>query len=125
MFIAIGLVRLVAVALGLQAVVVVLQSPAVGKAIAEAALEVPFGVRIFLTIIFGEVRLRPVAGVNRSALELTKSAYNKKVDEADGMSNRKEAEKHVAASKAHYDAAREDLCRAEQAFADFSEHDFR
>lgn len=63
--------------------------------------------------------------VRRSALELTKSAYNKKVDEADGMSNRKEAEKHVAASKALYDAAREDLCRAEQAFADFNEHDFR
>lgn len=63
-FITIGLVRLVVVALGLQAVVVVLQSPFVGKAVAETALEVPFGARIFLSTVpnfFG-----PVAGINRS-----------------------------------------------------------
>lgn len=50
MFIAIGLVGFVVVALSLQAVVVVLQSPFIRKAITQAALEIPFGVRIFLSI---------------------------------------------------------------------------
>lgn len=61
----------------------------------------------------------------RGALELARKTYNMKVDEADGMPNRKEAEKHVAVSKELYDRARENLLCAEQALADFAEHDFR
>ena len=65
-FIAIGLVGFVVVALSLQAVVVVLQSPFVRKAIAQAALEIPFGVRIFLAIPVLECSFVPITGVNRS-----------------------------------------------------------
>ena len=61
----------------------------------------------------------------RGAVDIARKTYNMKVDEADGMPSRKEAEKHVAASKELYDRARENLCRAEQALADFTEHDFR
>lgn len=61
----------------------------------------------------------------RGAVEIARKTYNMKVDEADGMSNRKEAEKHVADSKELYDRARENLFHAEQAFADFADHDFR
>ena len=64
-FIAIGLVGFVVVALSLQAVVVVLQSPFVRKAITQAALEIPFGVRIFLSIPL-EYSFVPITGVNRS-----------------------------------------------------------
>lgn len=61
----------------------------------------------------------------RGAVEIARKTYNMKVDEADGMSNRKEAEEHVAYTKEIYDRARENLLRAEQAFADFAEQDFR
>ena len=60
MFIAICLVVvMVTVILGFEAIVVVLQAPFVGKAIAQATLEVPFRVRFFL-----EIAVYPVAGVN-------------------------------------------------------------
>jgi hypothetical protein len=61
----------------------------------------------------------------RGALELARKTYNMKVDEADGMSNRKEAKEHISYAKEIYDRARENLLCAEQALADFTEHDFR